>query len=33
VLEGHGGALAVESQEGEGATFVITLPMNAPNTG
>jgi signal transduction histidine kinase len=26
VLEEHGGRLAVESQEGEGATFIITLP-------
>ncbi len=33
VTQGHGGTLAVESIEGEGATFVITLPMNSPNTG
>ena len=26
VTQGHGGTLAVESTEGEGATFVITLP-------
>jgi len=26
VVQGHGGRLAVESAEGEGATFVITLP-------
>ena len=26
VTQGHGGMLAVESEEGEGATFVITLP-------
>ena len=28
VIQGHGGALAVESTEGEGATFVITLPTD-----
>ncbi len=33
VTQGHGGTLTVESTEGEGATFVITLPMNSPNTG
>jgi signal transduction histidine kinase len=33
VTQGHGGRLTVESTEGEGATFVITLPMNSPNTG
>ncbi len=27
VTKGHGGSLAVESQEGEGTTFVITLPV------
>ena len=27
------GTLTVESTEGEGATFVITLPMNSSNTG
>ncbi|MFB3098502.1 MAG: hypothetical protein ACE1ZX_00515 [Acidimicrobiia bacterium] len=32
VTQGHGGRLTVESTEGEGATFVITLPMNSPNT-
>ena len=26
VTQGHGGTLTVESKEGEGATFVITLP-------
>ena len=29
VVQGHGGTLAVESAEGEGATFVITLPVEA----
>ncbi len=33
VTQGHGGTLTVESTEGEGATFVITLPGNSPNTG
>ncbi len=33
ITQGHGGTLTVESIEGEGATFVITLPMNSPNTG
>ena len=33
VTQGHSGTLTVESTEGEGATFVITLPMNSPNTG
>ena len=27
VVKGHGGLLTVESEEGEGATFVITLPV------
>ncbi len=26
VTKGHGGTLAVESEEGEGATFVVQLP-------
>ena len=26
VTQGHGGTLTVEGEEGEGATFVITLP-------
>jgi signal transduction histidine kinase len=29
VTQGHGGALRVESTEGEGAAFVITLPHAA----
>ncbi len=33
VTQGHGGTLRVESTEGEGATFVITLSGNSPNTG
>jgi signal transduction histidine kinase len=28
ILEEHGGRLTVESQEGEGTTFIITLPCN-----
>ena len=27
VTQGHGGTLAVESEEGRGATFIITLPV------
>ena len=30
VTQGHGGTLTVESEEGRGATFVITLPHEAP---
>jgi len=26
VTQGHGGTLAVESEEGQGAAFTITLP-------
>ncbi len=33
VTQGHGGTLTVESTEGEGATFVITLPGNSPHRG
>ncbi len=29
VTQGHGGTLTVESIEGEGATFVITLPTDS----
>jgi signal transduction histidine kinase len=32
VTQGHGGTLQVESEEGEGATFIITLPMNQTAT-
>ena len=32
VTQGHGGTLTVKSTEGEGATFVITLPENSPFT-
>ncbi len=28
VTQGHGGTLTVESEEGEGATFIVTLPLN-----
>ena len=29
VTKGHGGTLVVESREGEGATFIITLPVES----
>ncbi len=28
ITQGHGGTLTVESEEGQGATFIITLPRN-----
>ena len=28
VVKGHGGRMAVESEEGEGATFIVALPLN-----
>ena len=28
IAQGHGGALSVESQEGKGTTFFVTLPLN-----
>jgi signal transduction histidine kinase len=28
VTQGHGGTLTVESEEGQGATFIVTLPVN-----
>ena len=32
VTQGHGGTLTVETEEGAGATFVITLPHEAKPT-
>lgn len=29
IVEGHGGAITVRSQPGEGATFVVRLPLNS----
>jgi len=29
VIKGHSGDIKVESTEGEGAEFIITLPINA----
>ena len=28
VVKGHGGKISVESKEGEGSEFVVTLPVN-----
>ena len=33
VVHGHGGALDVETEPGEGTTFVVTLPGEAPEAG
>jgi signal transduction histidine kinase len=33
IVTDHGGRIEVESQEGQGATFVITLPDNPPDRG
>ena len=35
VTQGHGGTLTVESEEGEGATFIVTLPVihTVPDSG
>jgi signal transduction histidine kinase len=30
IAERHGGSIAVESTEGGGSTFAVTLPRNAP---
>ena len=32
VTQGHGGTLAVESEAGDGATFMVTLPVGAEGT-
>ena len=29
VTQGHGGTLTVESEEGQGATFIITIPTTS----
>jgi two-component system, NtrC family, sensor kinase len=31
IAQGHGGTLSVVSQEGEGTTFSVGLPLNSPN--
>ncbi|MBC7601014.1 MAG: hypothetical protein H7238_18660, partial [Polaromonas sp.] len=30
LVEAHGGLIAVQSREGEGAVFQVTLPLNPP---
>jgi signal transduction histidine kinase len=32
VTKGHGGSLTLESKEAEGATFIITLPIENPKS-
>jgi signal transduction histidine kinase len=32
IAERHGGSIAVEGEEGEGSTFVVTLPLH-PSLG
>ncbi len=32
VTQGHGGTLTVESEEGRGATFIVTLPLGKTET-
>jgi two-component system sensor histidine kinase HydH len=32
IIEQHGGTIGVESKEGSGATFIITLPHHGKNT-
>ncbi len=31
VTQGHGGTMSLESEEGQGASFVITLPLAQPD--
>ena len=33
IVERHGGRLTAESREGEGATFIVILPLTQTETG
>jgi signal transduction histidine kinase len=33
IVHGHGGTLAVEGEAGQGATFVVTLPVHPARDG
>ena len=32
ITDRHGGAIVARSEEGEGATFIVTLPIKQPST-
>ncbi|TLN12609.1 ATP-binding protein, partial [bacterium] len=33
IVKNHGGAIEVQSQEGNGTTFIVRLPLNGPQVG